>query len=81
MHSCPLSIWAKPLVFCRNRPESSADNMYRACKNQERKTDPVQFERGLEKFFFIRQVCLMWIQEGFTVEPLRDDWGANSDPN
>ena len=32
---CPRTIWAISLGFCGNRPESSADKMYRACEQQD----------------------------------------------
>ena len=32
---CPPTIWATSLGFCRNRPESSADNVYRACETKD----------------------------------------------
>ena len=32
---CPPTIWATSLGFCRNRPESSADKMYRACEKKD----------------------------------------------
>ena len=33
---CPLTIWVTSLGFCRNRPESSADKVHRACESKIR---------------------------------------------
>ena len=33
---CPQTIWATSLGFCRNRPELSADKMYRAYESKDR---------------------------------------------
>ena len=54
---CPPTIWATSLGFCRNRPESSADKMYRACETKIRPSKRLElyiFRNGLLKLHFRR---------------------------
>ena len=56
---CPQTIWATSVGFCRNRPESSPDKMYRACEPKD---------QILKK---IRTLQSPWIvAQEFELEPL-----------